>query len=194
VVNPEWADSLLPNDFSVNFKCELVKASTNETVGTFDNITYNKTNVEEYDNPGFLVDCSGIEQGNYYFRLTTTLNDEANLYLTDIQRDDYLLQKGNLIGRTFKGAPIPQVYSLEQNYPNPFNPSTTIRYQLPQDGLVTLKIYDILGREVTTLVNEEKTKGRYEINFNASNLASGVYLYRIKVNDYVAIKKMILLK
>ncbi len=194
VVNPDWADSLLSNDFSVNFKCELVKASTNEIVGTFDNITYNKTNVEEYDNPGFLVDCSGIEQGNYYFRLTTTLNDEANLYLTDIQRDNYLLQKGNLIGRTFKGEPIPQVYALEQNYPNPFNPSTTIRYQLPQDGFVTLKIYDILGREVTTLVNEEKTKGRYEVNFNASSLASGVYLYRIKVNDYVAVKKMLMLK
>ncbi len=89
---------------------------------------------------------------------------------------------------------VPFTYSLSQNYPNPFNPSTTIRYQLPQDGFVTLKIYDILGREVTTLVNEEKTKGRYEVNFNASNFASGVYLYRIKVNDYVAVKKMLLLK
>ncbi|GBD86433.1 hypothetical protein BMS3Abin03_00353 [bacterium BMS3Abin03] len=59
---------------------------------------------------------------------------------------------------------------------------------------MTLKIYDILGREVTTLVNEEKTKGRYEVYFNATNFASGVYLYRIKVNDYVAVKKMLMLK
>jgi len=194
VVHPDWADTLLSDNFSVNFKCELVKASTGEVVGTFEDVTYNKTNVQEYDNPGFLVDCSGIVPGNYYFRLVTTLNGQANLYLTDIQRDDYTLQKDNLIGRTFKGEPIPKVYSLEQNYPNPFNPSTTIRYQLPQDGLVTLKVYDILGREVTTLVNEEKTKGRYEVNFNAENLASGVYLYRIKVNDFVDVKKMLLIK
>jgi len=89
---------------------------------------------------------------------------------------------------------VPFTYELSQNYPNPFNPSTTIRYQLPQEGFVTLKIYDILGREVKTLINEEKVKGKYEVNFNASNLASGVYLYRLKVNDYVAVKKLMLLK
>ncbi|PJB00437.1 MAG: hypothetical protein CO128_00590, partial [Ignavibacteriales bacterium CG_4_9_14_3_um_filter_30_11] len=66
-------------------------------------------------------------------------------------------------------------YDLAQNYPNPFNPSTVIKYQLPEQGFVTLKIYDILGREVKTLVNEFKSKGRYSINFNAGNLASGVY-------------------
>ena len=194
VVHPDWADTLLTDDFSVNFKCELVKASTNEVVGTFNDITYSKVNVEKYENPSFLVDCSGIEQGDYYFRLTTSVTDSADFALTNIQRDDYTLQKSNLINRTFKGEAIPKVYSLEQNYPNPFNPSTTIRYQLPQDGLVTLKIYDILGREVTTLVNEEKAKGKYEVNFNATNLASGVYLYRIRVNDYVAVKKMLLIK
>ena len=81
-----------------------------------------------------------------------------------------------------------------QNYPNPFNPSTTINYQLPKDGFVTLIIYDILGREVKTLVNEYKAQGRYEVNFNASNLASGVYIYRIKVNDFSTSKKLLLMK
>ena len=85
-------------------------------------------------------------------------------------------------------------YDLKQNYPNPFNPSTTIKYQIPQTGFVTLKVYDILGEEVAVLVNEEMTVGRYEVNFNASSLASGVYLYRINVNDYVDVKKMLLLK
>lgn len=87
-----------------------------------------------------------------------------------------------------------EVYSLSENYPNPFNPSTIIRYQIPQDGIVTLKIYDILGAEVATLVNEEKVAGKYEVNFNASHLASGVYVYRISAGSFTASKKLILLK
>ena len=88
----------------------------------------------------------------------------------------------------------PDEYILFKNYPNPFNPSTTISYQLPKDGFVTLIIYDILGREVKTLVNEFKSQGRYSVNFNASNLASGVYIYRIKVNDFSTSKKLLLMK
>jgi len=94
----------------------------------------------------------------------------------------------------FNGETLPVIYKLSQNYPNPFNPSTTIKFQLPSSGIVSLKIYDILGREITTLVDEFKTEGRYEVIFNASSLASGVYLYRLNVNDYVDVKKMILLK
>jgi hypothetical protein len=85
-------------------------------------------------------------------------------------------------------------YNLNQNYPNPFNPSTTIRYQIPQDGVVTLKIYDILGSEVATLVQEEKVAGKYEVNFNASTLSSGVYIYKIQAGDFTNSKKLILLK
>jgi len=79
-------------------------------------------------------------------------------------------------------------------YPNPFNPSTTIRYAIPKDGEVTLKIYDILGREVKTLVNEVKTKGRYEVVFDASQLASGLYIYEITSGSFKASKKMTLIK
>ena len=85
-------------------------------------------------------------------------------------------------------------YLLDQNYLNPFNPSTTIKYRIPEDGIVTLKIYDILGKEVKTLINEQKATGRYEVKFDASELATGVYLYRIKVNDFVSVKKMLLVK
>lgn len=91
-------------------------------------------------------------------------------------------------------TPFPNEYYLYQNYPNPFNPATTINYQLPQTGFVTLKIYDILGKEVATIVNEQKSQGRYSVNFNAARLASGVYLYQIRVNDFVSSKKMLLLK
>ncbi|MCH8032926.1 MAG: T9SS type A sorting domain-containing protein, partial [Bacteroidetes bacterium] len=94
------------------------------------------------------------------------------------------------------GDPIFPVtdYVLYQNYPNPFNPATTIRYEIPQDGLVAIKIYDILGQEVKTILNEFKKADRYEIEFNAAGLASGVYIYRIKVNEFITSKKMILIK
>ncbi|MCH7963445.1 MAG: exo-alpha-sialidase [Bacteroidetes bacterium] len=85
-------------------------------------------------------------------------------------------------------------YILYQNYPNPFNPVTTIRYEIPEDGMVTIKIYDILGQEVKTVLNEFKQATRYEVDFNASGLASGVYIYRMQVNDFITSKKMILIK
>jgi hypothetical protein len=85
-------------------------------------------------------------------------------------------------------------YYLFQNYPNPFNPVTIIRYFIPSEGLVTLKVYDILGQEVKTLVNEYKQANKYEVKFESSGLASGVYIYRIQVNEYNQSKKMIILK
>lgn len=194
VVNKEMVDSLLTDEFSVRFKSELVKASTNEVVGVYDDVTYTRQNVQKYANLSFLVDCSGIEAGEYYLRLKTFTNDDVNLYLSDIQRDDILLEKSNLLVRNFKGESIPVTYALDQNFPNPFNPSTTIRYQLPTDGFVTLKVYDIIGSEVATLVNQEKAAGKYEASFNASHLASGVYLYKIQVGNFTDTKKMILIK
>jgi len=93
---------------------------------------------------------------------------------------------------------IPDSYSLSQNYPNPFNPSTKINYELPKDGKVKLVIYDILGREMKSLVNNEfKTAGRYTVEFNGSQFASGVYFYRIQVEGgkgFTAVKKMVLVK
>jgi hypothetical protein len=89
---------------------------------------------------------------------------------------------------------IPNQYSLAQNYPNPFNPSTTIKYSLPSDGKVVLKVFDASGREVKELVNGYKPAGKYDINFNASSLASGVYYYRIESNNFTQTKKMLLIK
>ncbi|MBS1550567.1 MAG: S8 family peptidase [Bacteroidetes bacterium] len=89
---------------------------------------------------------------------------------------------------------IPGEYSLSQNYPNPFNPVTNVEFVIPKFGLVSLKIYDILGKEVATLVNENLQPGTYKYNFDASNLASGVYFYRIKAGDFIQTKSMMLLK
>lgn len=85
-------------------------------------------------------------------------------------------------------------YNLDQNYPNPFNPTTLIQYSLQQSGTVTLKVYDMLGREVTTLVNEAQNAGRHVVEFNARSLASGVYLYRLESGSFVQVRKMLLLK
>ncbi|NOX17675.1 MAG: T9SS type A sorting domain-containing protein [Chlorobi bacterium] len=92
------------------------------------------------------------------------------------------------------GEVLPTKYDLSQNYPNPFNPSTKISFSLPQADVVMLKIYDILGAEVATLVNGKMAAGKYELNFNASNLPSGAYIYRIVTNNFTATKKMMLLK
>ena len=87
---------------------------------------------------------------------------------------------------------VPTEFKLSQNYPNPFNPSTTVKYSIPV--ATRIKIYDMLGQEVATLVNKEQTPGRYEVTFNASQLASGTYIYRIVVNNFVDTKKLMLLK
>lgn len=88
----------------------------------------------------------------------------------------------------------PSEFSLAQNYPNPFNPSTIISYQLPVNTYVTLKVFDVIGNEITVLVNEKKSAGKYEVEFNASELGSGVYFYTLNVGGFVQSKKMLLIK
>jgi hypothetical protein len=89
---------------------------------------------------------------------------------------------------------IPKSFALAQNYPNPFNPTTTIEYQIPNQSYVTLKVFDLLGREAATLVNEKKDAGYYAVRFVANDLASGVYLYRIQAGSYVQTRKLILVR
>ena len=89
---------------------------------------------------------------------------------------------------------IPSDYVLEQNYPNPFNPSTQIRFGIPEQGLVKLEVYTLLGEKVKTLINEELSSGYHSINFDAADLASGIYIYTLSVNDFITSRKMILMK
>jgi hypothetical protein len=106
---------------------------------------------------------------------------------------DTIISPGNLSAVNDKSA-IPQKFALEQNYPNPFNPSTIINFSLPKSGQVTLSVYDILGREVALLVNERTEAGVHEVKFDGANLASGVYSYRLRAGDFVATKRLLLLK
>ena len=89
---------------------------------------------------------------------------------------------------------IPSEFLLLQNYPNPFNPSTTIEFDLPKNSEVTLNVFNILGQEVTTLVTQRLSAGSYSYDWDASNPASGVYLYRLQAGDYVETRKMILMR
>ena len=88
----------------------------------------------------------------------------------------------------------PESFAISQNYPNPFNPSTTLKYGIPKESYITLKVYDILGREVATLVNKQQKAGYYEVDWNAANNSSGIYFYRIQAGDFAETKKMILMK
>ncbi|HCY74323.1 MAG TPA: hypothetical protein DHV28_00245 [Ignavibacteriales bacterium] len=88
----------------------------------------------------------------------------------------------------------PTSFKLYNNYPNPFNPSTKIRYAIPQTTFAVLKVYSITGQEVATLINEEKTPGVYEVNFDAAKLSSGVYIYRLQAGSFIDVKEMVLLK
>ncbi len=124
----------------------------------------------------------------------------AGRYLVK-EKENYLDKLSGIFNKNFgtnkeeeEKEIIPTEYTLYQNYPNPFNPVTTIKYDIPNTGEVTVVIYDILGRKIKELVNTKQQAGRYEVKFDATNLASGVYLYQLRTKDYISTKKMILLK
>jgi hypothetical protein len=93
-----------------------------------------------------------------------------------------------------KGSDVPGEFALLQNFPNPFNPKTVINYQLPVNSYVALKVFDLLGREVATLVNEKKDVGRYSMQWDAGRCASGIYFYALQAGEFRETKKMILMK
>jgi hypothetical protein len=113
-----------------------------------------------------------------------------------------IIESGFLADTLFRGTVvgvidepvIPVEFRLEQNYPNPFNPGTTIQFQLPMKSHVTLRVYDILGQEVATLINEKREAGICKVQFDGSGLTSGVYICRLVAGDYVSTKKLLLVK
>ena len=133
------------------------------------------TSTEKHDYT--FTDKSSLK-GKYFYRLKQSDFDGQFSYSDEIEVE---------IG-------LPTEFELSQNYPNPFNPETVISYQLPVSGNVSLKVFDMLGREVVTLVDEVKEAGAYDVTFNGKALASGTYIYRLQSGDYIKIHKMILLK
>ena len=170
-------------------------------------VTLNWTTASEKNNARFLVERMaegvwtdiGMVAGNgttnnpnsYTF---TDNNLNSGIYNYRLKQVDYngSFEYLNLSNAVAIG--VPNKFSLAQNYPNPFNPTTTILYGVPNDGLVTMKIYDINGKEIKTLVNEPKTAGYYTTVFNASGLSSGVYFYKLTSGNFVIAKKMVIMK
>jgi photosystem II stability/assembly factor-like uncharacterized protein len=154
----------------------------------------NVTEQKNWTKIGF-VEGSGTssEENTYTF---TDKNLEAGSYSYKLVEIDFTGTRNDLKIATAEVNSSPAEYVLEQNYPNPFNPTTIINYQLGMDNLVVLKVYNMLGQEVATLVNEYKPAGRYNVQFTINNeqLSSGVYFYKLTAGSYTAVKKMILLK
>jgi len=140
----------------------------------------NTTYISGYDSLKVIIDLYNLIDDEGYLRRV--------LEYFELQPPDYVDEE--IISLT--------EFVLPQNYPNPFNPSTVISYQLPVSSMVTLKVYDVLGNEIATLVNEEKQPGVYEVEFNTSSgirdLVSGIYFYQLKAGDYTETKKMVLIK
>ena len=148
------------------------------SAGSFEQVGYVAGFGTTTEPKAYLFVDSKLEAGNYTYRLkqidfdgTFTYSDEVNIEVE-----------------------VPLEYSLEQNYPNPFNPSTTIKYSIPEDGFVKLAVYNMLGEEVAAIVNTTQKAGRYEVNFSASQLSSGVYVYRIEAANFTSSKKLVLMK
>lgn len=162
------------------------------TVEVSDNPDF--TNPSSFNNLNELqFETTNLAPGEYYWRVKSSNGTEESIYSSSakfnvdgiVEVDDNEIQ--------------PIVYSLEQNYPNPFNPTTTIKFSLPESHFVSIKIYNMLGQEVRTLVNEQRNEGNHSIIWNGKDnsgnqLASGTYIYRIKAGDFTSTKKMILLK
>ena len=173
-----WSTATEINNYGFNVERRMQSTSTDEGTG-WENIGFvkgsgNSNSTKKYS----FVDNSIGASGKYSYRLKQIDFDGSFTYSNVIEI--------NLIA--------PESFALVQNYPNPFNPSTVISYQLPVAGQVTLKIYDVLGREVTTLVNEKQNAGIYKLTWEPKNIASGTYFYRITSEKFTDVKKLLFIK
>ncbi len=152
--------------------------------------------VQKYDWKGDFLD--EVKIGDNYNFLTSSiliLDPNNDLIVCSDWREDIFIKKiTDLAVGVKESNNLPNEFSLSQNYPNPFNPTTNIKYSVPSNEYVSMKVYDLLGKEVAVLVNEQKSEGNYEVTFNARNLSSGVYFYELKAGSYSAIKKLLLIK
>jgi len=165
-LNIEQSTSKNPSFFTMPIKVKINTSLMDTVVTIFNNAQKQNFQFDVLGNPSSI----NFDDGNWILKnLQTTVTDVKDL------------------------SSFPQ-YNLEQNYPNPFNPSTIIRFQLQAAGFVTLRVYDILGKEVSTLINEYKPAGKYETEFHPLNLSSGIYYYSIKAGDFSKTRKMLFLK
>ncbi|HEX2962866.1 MAG TPA: matrixin family metalloprotease [Ignavibacteriales bacterium] len=182
----------------VNYSLDLVDATSSEILKNLASVSYSNKDVNKKRPEYYKLLLKGIGNRTVKLRISSdvSLTDASGVVSTiaKIYSTGSSLKKNGFIEVNYSDVKPVVEYGLSQNYPNPFNPSTVINYQIPKASKVTLKIYDMLGKEVTTLVNEYKEMGRYSVEFNASELPSGTYIYEIRANDFIKSGKMMLLK
>lgn len=167
------------NDGTGNMRCEL-QDGNHKYHNDWSASLGNNPNFVSVDSGATLTSLTGyLYFSHSYYKLVPRINDDFVNYTVDV--DD----QNNL---------VPGSFVVNQNYPNPFNPSTVISYSIPNEAFVTVKIYNVLGQEVATLLNDVQSAGVHKIDFNASILSSGVYFYSVKADNYTDVKKMILMK
>jgi hypothetical protein len=175
-VNLKWTTATEIN----NKGFEIQRSENNWIIIGF--VEGNGTSTESHS---YSFNDENVQPGEYQYRLKQIDFDGSFEYLPAGQAGSEIVEIK---------IPTPQTYSLEQNYPNPFNPTTSIEYSIPSSEFVTLRIYDLLGQEVSTLVNENKQAGNYKVEFDASSLSGGVYLYKLTAGSFTLSRKLILLK
>lgn len=185
ILNWETATEVNNYGFSIERTGETVSGGNGEWVEIgFVQGSGNSNSPKEYT----FVDSIPLA-GNLKYRLKQIDTDGSYDYYSTIAEVSF-----NPTGVNENGFPLPKEFALLQNYPNPFNPATAISYQLSSSSNVTLKIYDVLGGEITTLVSEKQNAGKYSVVFDGGKYSSGVYLYRITADNFVQTKKLLLLK
>ncbi len=190
------SDSLLIKMFTQLGSLSLIgKQEYSDAIEEFNDVIEQNPNTEE----AVFAEIDALTTGLLIENDTTLGKTTAGKYL--VKSDEYQDRIKNILKKNFgveqnveTTLSIPKTYQLYQNYPNPFNPVTTIKYDIVKTQNVKVTIFDILGREITTLVNTQQQPGSYEIQWDASKVASGIYFYQLKTKDYVDTKKMILLK
>ena len=181
----------------VEYKVQLINDLTGAVIGEYDHVIFNQSNVFQYRNLGYQVNTKGIGNATVRLKLVVTTNLDAQYRVSSRHNNQSVTAAGKFHrkkGIQYQGSLIVKEYALEQNFPNPFNPSTSIGYAIPKAGSVTLKVYDILGKEIATLVNAYQEPGNYVVNFDASKLSTGLYVYKLRSDKFTEVKKMMLVK
>lgn len=210
---PDYGISFNKTIDSINPTSTSVVRMRNPVMGPYTGQVTYTTNITPSPAPGTLTPTfspgnvrtfTGVSD-SVLINTTSTANVPQGLYTVTVTGTEtggprvhsrsYQIRIGNFVGIQHTNTEVPQVYSLQQNYPNPFNPVTNIKFGLPKGSFVTLKIYDMLGREVASLINNmNMAAGNYTYDFNAMNVPSGIYFYKLSAGEFSDVKKMTLVK
>ncbi len=194
-VNFSTTDLNIGTTYLIVLKYTIISGSPNDIVSLFINPAMTGTEpIANLTATATSASTENLDVGKVGIRQGSAGTPNASIDGIRVSDNWGLAVTGTATGVEENNSVLPTKFELSQNYPNPFNPSTTIKYQVPQNSFVSVNVYDVLGNQVGTLVREEKAAGSYELRFDAGNMPSGVYFYKIQAGNFTQTKKMILMK